>query len=316
MSHFNSNSSNSSNNISEPSTPSSSHNPQTSMAPHIYHTNPNMGYVLHNTNPNPNTPIIAPWGMFNNSTSPSPTYYATPPHPNRSSTPNFVDLLSQSQNMHGENFSQSRYDDFDSQSIPNTQKNIPQHVITNLFGDLSQLPSQPPTHPPTHPPTQPTTQNKRGKGKKKDSSNQRGGGDDDVEELEGPKRQSNFRVEEDTLLVKMWLKVSEDDIVGKEQTRGTFWEKVENEFMSRTTLVIKRTSKALEGRFRTLQTHINHYAAIIAQVDKDNGSGRNEADRVKIASNYLNLVKDPQLPSKRLPMQLRAKSKGRSKSMI
>ncbi|KAI7749351.1 hypothetical protein M8C21_032957 [Ambrosia artemisiifolia] len=72
-------------------------------------------------------------------------------------------------------------------------------------------------------------------------------------------RGSNFSIEEDKLLVSVWLNCSPDAIQGTNQTRSTFWEQVVEYFHQHKESTNERTMKSLSHRWSYIQKATNSF---------------------------------------------------------
>ena len=94
------------------------------------------------------------------------------------------------------------------------------------------------------------------------------------------KRDSNFTVEEDKLLVAAWLNTSVDAINSNEQTQNTFRQKVWEYFMQYNTSGTTRTVISLLSRWGTISEKTNKFAGCMAQINALHQSGITEEDKV------------------------------------
>ena len=90
----------------------------------------------------------------------------------------------------------------------------------------------------------------------------------------------NFTVEEDKLLVVVWLNTSVDAINSNEQTQNTFRQKVWEYFMKYNTSGTTRTVISLLSRWGTISEKTNKFARCMAQVNTLHQSGITEEDKV------------------------------------
>ena len=94
------------------------------------------------------------------------------------------------------------------------------------------------------------------------------------------KRDSNFSVEEDKLLVVAWLNTSVDAINSNEQTQNTFRQKVWLYFMQYNTFGTTRIVISLLSRWGAISEKTNKFSGCMAQVNAHLQSGITEEDKV------------------------------------
>ncbi|KAE9335137.1 hypothetical protein PR003_g13161 [Phytophthora rubi] len=86
------------------------------------------------------------------------------------------------------------------------------------------------------------------------------------------KKGKNFGPDEDINLAAAWLDVSQDPVVGDEQSKEAFWERVHVEFIERMqragfdTVKELRVAGSLRTRWWTLQATCNKFAGCYAAV--------------------------------------------------
>ena len=94
------------------------------------------------------------------------------------------------------------------------------------------------------------------------------------------KRNSNFSVEEDKLLVAAWLNTSVDAINNNEQTQNNFCQKVGEYFMQYNTSGTTRTVISLLSCWGEISKKTNKFVGCMAQVNALHQSGITEKDKV------------------------------------
>ncbi|KAE9180471.1 hypothetical protein PF004_g24834 [Phytophthora fragariae] len=100
------------------------------------------------------------------------------------------------------------------------------------------------------------------------------------------KKGKNFGPDEDLNLAAAWLDVSQDPVVGDEQKKEAFWEKVHGGFVERMTRAgidsanEQRVASSLQTRWRTLQETCNKFAGCYATIYACNESGKSVDDKI------------------------------------
>ena len=94
------------------------------------------------------------------------------------------------------------------------------------------------------------------------------------------KRDSNFSVEEDQLLVSARLNISVDAINSSEQIQNTFCQKVCEYFTQYNTSGTKRTIISLISRWGMISEKTNKFVRCMAKVNTHHQSGITEQDKV------------------------------------
>ncbi|KAL0017290.1 hypothetical protein SO802_004359 [Lithocarpus litseifolius] len=108
------------------------------------------------------------------------------------------------------------------------------------------------------------------------------------------KRDSNFSVEEDKLLVAPWLNTSVDATNSNEQTQNTFHQKAWEYFMQYNTSGTTRTVISLLSRWGVISEKTNKFVGCMAHVNAQYQSGITEEDKITNAKAlYLEKHKKP-----------------------
>ncbi|WVZ84950.1 hypothetical protein U9M48_031916 [Paspalum notatum var. saurae] len=109
-------------------------------------------------------------------------------------------------------------------------------------------------------------------------------------EPRGRTKQSNFNPTEDTFLVKSWLEISCDPIIGNGQRQDGFWKRVEARYDSRRGSFPKRTHRSLSSRWGVIKALCSKFVGRFAEAVRENRSGNSDADMTTIAAaNYAEL---------------------------
>jgi hypothetical protein len=114
--------------------------------------------------------------------------------------------------------------------------------------------------------------------------------DDEVEVIEEADydarvgRTGNYTETEDVCLVKAWESISLDSIVGKDQTYGNYWQRIEDKFHQMMPFPSGRSMKGLQGRWDTINKCCGHWSGCLEQVRNAPPSGITIDDYVSISS--------------------------------
>jgi hypothetical protein len=96
----------------------------------------------------------------------------------------------------------------------------------------------------------------------------------------GGKRNKNFNRVEDEVLCQAWLAVSKDPIHGANQSRTTFWGKIEVCYEEHNKSGISRSESSLLHRFLAIQASVNKFCAYYDAILRRNQSGTTALDKV------------------------------------
>ncbi|XP_062232864.1 uncharacterized protein LOC133930214 [Phragmites australis] len=90
--------------------------------------------------------------------------------------------------------------------------------------------------------------------------------------------------EEDELLVSAWLNVSQDPMVGTDQSKDTYWGRIAKYFNTyRKPTMMTRSDKALINHIKLITDAVSKFAVHVKKVEQLNPSGTNERDKVMLA---------------------------------
>ncbi|XP_062188911.1 glutathione S-transferase T3-like [Phragmites australis] len=87
--------------------------------------------------------------------------------------------------------------------------------------------------------------------------------------------------EEDELLVSAWLNVSQDPVVGTDQSRETYWGRIAKYFNTyKKESMMLRTEKALINHMKLITDAVTKFTVHYRKVEQLNPSGTNERDKM------------------------------------
>ncbi|XP_020242975.1 glutathione S-transferase T3-like [Asparagus officinalis] len=92
-------------------------------------------------------------------------------------------------------------------------------------------------------------------------------------------RSTGYTVTEDVLLCQVFLDISQDPIIGRNQSRDAFWSRVEdryNELRDQNSDV--RTSRSIRSRMEIISNEVRKLNACLRQVENLNPSGASDED--------------------------------------
>ncbi|KAM0835387.1 hypothetical protein ACQ4PT_028286 [Festuca glaucescens] len=87
------------------------------------------------------------------------------------------------------------------------------------------------------------------------------------------KRQKNFSKAEDLTLCDAYLEITQDPIIGVDQSRDCYWKRINAYFHANKTEDSDRTQGSLQHRWAIIQEQVNKFCACYAQVMNRNPSG-------------------------------------------
>lgn len=97
-------------------------------------------------------------------------------------------------------------------------------------------------------------------------------------------RKASYSVAEDVHLCHVYLDISQNPIIGINQSKDRFWTRVEEEYHSNTQFVNPhRPKRSLQKRMQTITSAISKLKGCIRQIENLNPSGASEQD---IVSSY------------------------------
>ena len=94
------------------------------------------------------------------------------------------------------------------------------------------------------------------------------------------KRQKNFSKAEDLTLVDAYLEITQDPIIGVDQSRDCYWKRIDAYFHANKSEDHGRTQGSLQHRWAIIQEQVNRFCACYAQVLNRNQSGMMRDNKV------------------------------------
>ncbi|XP_062213680.1 glutathione S-transferase T3-like [Phragmites australis] len=92
---------------------------------------------------------------------------------------------------------------------------------------------------------------------------------------------TKWTYEEDELLVSAWLNVSQDPVVGTDQSKDTYWGRIAKYFNTyRKPTMMTRSDKALINHMKLITDAVRKFAVHVRKVERLNPSGTNERDKM------------------------------------
>jgi hypothetical protein len=95
------------------------------------------------------------------------------------------------------------------------------------------------------------------------------------------KRAKNFSDDEDEVLVSVWLNISLDPIVGKDQKGGRYWSCIYEYFREHNKCQSKHTLNSLMHRWETIQKCVNKFCGCLTRIELRRQSGTTMQDMVR-----------------------------------
>ena len=94
------------------------------------------------------------------------------------------------------------------------------------------------------------------------------------------KRQKNFSKAEDLTLVDAYLEITQDPIIGVDQSRDCYWKRIDAYFHANKSEDHGRTQGSLQHRWAIIQEQVNRFCACYSQVLNRNQSGMTRENKV------------------------------------
>ena len=96
---------------------------------------------------------------------------------------------------------------------------------------------------------------------------------------------AGYSIEEDRALCQVYLSISQDPIVGINQSKDQFWSRIETEYheMLPTHITNPRTKRSLQSRMQLILLAIGKLKRCVQQIEDLNPSGASEQDIVSIS---------------------------------
>ena len=97
-------------------------------------------------------------------------------------------------------------------------------------------------------------------------------------------RGCSYTMQEDLHLVKAWLNVSMDPVVGSNQSIGAFWQRIETFFHEHKDFRSTRNKKSLQGGWTFINGMVQRFCGHYAKALRNRRSGTTEPDTVHLFS--------------------------------
>lgn len=92
---------------------------------------------------------------------------------------------------------------------------------------------------------------------------------------------------EDVSICQSWISVTQDPLIGTDQSGTQFWDRVYATFVSILGIPSDRTAGSLSSRFSTISKEVSLFIAKLGNVINRAASGTTEADKV---SNFFSII--------------------------
>lgn len=96
-------------------------------------------------------------------------------------------------------------------------------------------------------------------------------------EVVKPKKGRNFTTEEERLLCRSFLHISQDPCVGSGQKKEAFWERITTHF-NENCVTGSRPARSLESKWHVIKHDVSKFCGCYAQVERLNASGQSNDD--------------------------------------
>lgn len=93
-------------------------------------------------------------------------------------------------------------------------------------------------------------------------------------------RGPNFTTEEDTMICRIHLAISQDSATGTDQPERVLWSRIKDKLEEALPCKPKRTWTSIQSRFQGISRQVSLYSAKVLEVDGEYHSGWNEVSRV------------------------------------
>ncbi|KAF7049714.1 hypothetical protein CFC21_058203 [Triticum aestivum] len=101
------------------------------------------------------------------------------------------------------------------------------------------------------------------------------------------KRQKNFSKAEDLTLVDAYLEITQDPIIGVDQSRDCYWKRIDAYFHANKSEDHGRTQGSLQHRWAIIQEQVNRFCACYSQVQNRNQSGMTRENKLFLRKGHL-----------------------------
>jgi hypothetical protein len=95
------------------------------------------------------------------------------------------------------------------------------------------------------------------------------------------KKLPNFSPREDVLLVKSYIEVSCDPVVGTSQNKEKLWTRIMNLYNQNSGNYPERSLRSAQSRWDLIKLHVGKFCGYLSVVHRGNHSGMNDADKVR-----------------------------------
>ena len=102
-----------------------------------------------------------------------------------------------------------------------------------------------------------------------------------VPRLRKSQRTKNFSVEEDKLIVSMWLNTSKDTITGNEQQGGAFWQRILQYLKLHGGNHEERSQSSIKSRWTDINAKCSKFVGFHSQIERLRQSGHTEQNNVR-----------------------------------
>ena len=102
-----------------------------------------------------------------------------------------------------------------------------------------------------------------------------------VSRLRKSQRTKNFSLEEDKLIMSMWLNMSKDAITGNEQQGGAFWQRILKYLELHGDNHEERSQSSIKYRWTDINAKCSKFVGFHSQIEILRQSGHNEQNNVR-----------------------------------
>ena len=111
-----------------------------------------------------------------------------------------------------------------------------------------------------------------------------------VPRLRKSQRTKNFFVEEDKLIVSVWLNTSKDVITGNEQQGGAFWKRILQYLKLHGGNHEERSQSSIKSRWTDINAKCSKFVGFYSQIERLRQSGHTEQNNLRYKLLILTLV--------------------------
>lgn len=104
-------------------------------------------------------------------------------------------------------------------------------------------------------------------------------------------RASNYSEDEDILLCRVYMEISQDPVIGAYQSADRFWSRIEGKFNEKKPVEEHRTKRSLQARIQTIEKAVKRLHGCIRQTENEHQSGASNEDIVSIYSCFFKTYK-------------------------